>query len=165
MEILEQLLSDLEQYVAGAKKSVFSPGDAVINRGRLLDLSDRIRAAFPGELAEAKAIVEDCDNQKQATMRYCADMIRDAERKRDAMLDESDVLKQANEEAENVRRETEALRSKVEYELKCKVDEVLRDCEITLHDALTLIRNNREELRNTMRDSRQAPQQEEGQDR
>lgn len=161
MEILEQLLNDLEQYVAGAKKSVFSSGDAVINRARLLDLADRIRRALPGELAEARAIVEDCDNQKQTTMRYCADMIGEAEKRREAMLDETDVLKQANEEAEAVRKEMEALRSRVEYEVKCKVDEVLRDCEVTLRDAITLIRNNRGELRNTLQDAPQTPPEEE----
>lgn len=39
------------------------------------------------------------------------------------------------------------MRAHVEYDLKCKIDEVLSDSEVTLRDALTLIRNNREELR------------------
>ena len=65
------------------------------------------------------------------------------------LLNESDIIRQATEEAAKIKQEAMDMRAHVEYDLKCKIDEVLSDSEVTLRDALTLIRNNREELRKT----------------
>ena len=64
-------------------------------------------------------------------------------------MNESDIIRQATEEAAKIKQEAMDMRVHVEYDLKCKIDEVLSDSEVTLRDALTLIRNNREELRKT----------------
>lgn len=155
MDTLEQLLQQLEQIIATAKKSVFSANDAIVNRGQVLDMIDRIRSAYPDVVRDAQAIVKDCENQKQQTISYCANMIQEAEQRRGKILDESEILKQADEEASGIRKESMELRARVEYEVKCKVDDVLRDSEVTLRDALTLIRNNREELRGSINGAQQ----------
>lgn len=155
MDTLEQLLLQLEQLIANAKKSMLSSADAVINRNQALELIDRIRAAYPGVLRDAKYIVDDCENIKQQALNYCQQMVADAEAKRNKMLDESDIIRQATDEANSVRTQTEDALARGKYEAKCNLDKMLADSEVTLLDALTLIRNNREALRN---DASSAPQ-------
>lgn len=156
MDNFMQLLNELEQVVSGAKKSVFSSNDAIVNRAQMLEIIDRMREAYPDVMRQAQFIVEECDNQKQRALEYGNRIIQEAEARRNKLLDESDILKQATAEAESVRKEAYEMRARVEYDAKCKIDEVLSDSEVTLRDALTLIRNNREELRQT---GANAPQQ------
>lgn len=82
-------------------------------------------------------------------LEYGNNVIKEAESRRDKLLNESDIIRQATEEAAKIKQEAMDMRAHVEYDLKCKIDEVLSDSEVTLRDALTLIRNNREELRKT----------------
>lgn len=156
MDTLEQLLQQLEQMIVGAKKSMLSSTDAVINRNQALELIDRIRAAYPGVLRDAKYIVDDCENLKQQSMNYCKQIVDDAEKQRDRLLDQSEITRQATEEAAALKKQTEETLARGKYEAKCNLDKMLADSEVTLIDALTLIRNNREDLRSG---SDAAPQQ------
>ena len=54
----------------------------------------------------------------------------------------------AQEEAENIRQNALEYKNKVEFEVKIKIDQLLKESEVTITDALMLIRSNREELRN-----------------
>lgn len=159
MDTLEQLLAQLEQLVFNAKKSMFSASDATVNRNEVLDLLARIRAAYPEVMREAQYIVSDCENQKQKALEYGSRLIKEAESRRNQLLDESDILVQAKAEADEIVKKAYDLRNRLEFEVKCRVDEVLKDSEVTLRDALTLIRNNREELRESMAADR-VPQEE-----
>lgn len=147
MDNFMQYVSELEQVVSTAKKSVFSGSDVIVNRAQVLDIIDRMRAAYPDVMRQAQFIVDDCENQKQRVLEYGNNVIKEAESRRDKLLNESDIIRQATEEAAKIKHEAMDMRAHVEYDLKCKIDEVLSDSEVTLRDALTLIRNNREELR------------------
>lgn len=147
MDNFMQYVSELEQVVSTAKKSVFSGSDVIINRAQVLDIIDRMRAAYPDVMRQAQFIVDDCENQKQRVLEYGNNVIKEAESRRDKLLNESDII--PTEEAAKIKQEAMDMRAHVEYDLKCKIDEVLSDSEVTLRDALTLIRNNREELRKT----------------
>lgn len=164
MDNFMQYLAELEQVVSTAKKSVFSSSDIIVNRGQILDLIDRMRDAYPDVMRQAQYIVDDCENQKQRVLEYGNNVIKEAESRRDKLLNESDIIRQANEEAEKIKKEAMDMRAHVEYDLKCKIDEVLSDSEVTLRDALTLIRNNREELRKSDRPDRNAQYQDNGND-
>ena len=146
MDNFMQYVSELEQVVSTAKKSVFSGSDVIVNRAQVLDIIDRMRAAYPDVMRQAQFIVDDCENQKQRVLEYGNNVIKEAESRRDKLLNESDIIRQATEEAAKIKQEAMDMRAHVEYD---KIDEVLSDSEVTLRDALTLIRNNREELRKT----------------
>lgn len=148
MDTLEQLLQQLEQMIISAKKSMLSSTEAVVNRSQVLDLIDHIRAAYPGVLRDAKYIVDDCEKLKQQSMDYCKKIIDEAEAQRDKILDQSDIIRQATDEAGTIRKQTDEALARGKYEAKCNLDKMLADSEVTLLDALTLIRNNRESLRN-----------------
>ena len=65
MDNFMQYVSELEQVVSTAKKSVFSGSDVIVNRAQVLDIIDRMRAAYPDVMRQAQFIVDDCENQKQ----------------------------------------------------------------------------------------------------
>jgi hypothetical protein len=147
MEQIEQLIMQLEEVVTSAKKSMFSSTDVIVNRNVLIDLIDRIRAAYPDIIKEAQYIVSDCENQRQKALEYGQRVVDEAEKRQRKLLDESEVLQKATAEAEQIRKDAYELRERVEYDVKLKVDQLLSDSEVTLRDALSLIRTNREELR------------------
>ncbi|MEG1612682.1 MAG: hypothetical protein RR357_00770, partial [Clostridia bacterium] len=147
MEQFDQLLNQLEEVVMTAKKSLFSGNDIVLNRNQILDILDRIRANYPDVIKEAQYLTSECDAQRQKAIEYGAHIVEEAEQRQRRLIDESEILKKATEEAEEIRTEAYALRDRVEYDVKTKVDNLLQDSEVTLRDALSLIRTNREELR------------------
>ncbi|MEG1791278.1 MAG: hypothetical protein RSB20_05635 [Clostridia bacterium] len=150
MEQFDQLLNQLEEVVMTAKKSLFSGNDIVLNRNQILDILDRIRANYPDVIKEAQYLTSECDAQRQKAIEYGAHIVEEAEQRQRRLIDESEILKKATEEAEEIRTEAYALRDRVEYDVKTKVDNLLQDSEVTLRDALSLIRTNREELRDSM---------------
>ena len=136
---------DMAQKMLTRINSLYESG----NYRAALDSIDRMRAVYPDVMRQAQFIVDDCENQKQRVLEYGNNVIKEAESRRDKLLNESDIIRQATEEAAKIKQEAMDMRAHVEYDLKCKIDEVLSDSEVTLRDALTLIRNNREELRKT----------------
>ena len=131
MDNFMQYVSELEQVVSTAKKSVFSGSDVIVNRAQVLDIIDRMRAAYPDVMRQAQFIVDDCENQKQRVLEYGNNVIKEAESRRDKLLNESDIIRQATEEAAKIKQEAMDMRAHVEYDLKCKIDEVLSDSEVT----------------------------------
>lgn len=63
-------------------------------------------------------------------------------------MDQNEIIARAQEEAENIRQNALEYKNKVEFEVKIKIDQLLKESEVTITDALMLIRSNREELRN-----------------
>lgn len=81
------------------QKSVFSGSDVIVNRAQVLDIIDRMRAVYPDVMRQAQFIVDDCENQKQRVLEYGNNVIKEAESRRDKLLNESDIIRQATEEA------------------------------------------------------------------
>ena len=118
MDNFMQYVSELEQVVSTAKKSVFSGSDVIVNRAQVLDIIDRMRAAYPDVMRQAQFIVDDCENQKQRVLEYGNNVIKEAESRRDKLLNESDIIRQATEEAAKIKQEAMDMRAHVEYDLK-----------------------------------------------
>lgn len=159
MEQIEQLIAQLEEIFVSAKKSMFSSNDAIVNRNQVLDILARMRINYPEVIKEAQYLVSDCDNQRKKALEYGSRIVEEAEARRDRLLDENEILIQAKEEAEKIRAEAYALHDKSVYEVKVKIDQLLSDSEMTLRDALSLVRSNREDLRNPEKPPMSQPQE------
>lgn len=150
MENIEMLIADLENLISSGKKAPFSANDVVLNRNYALEMVDRIKQSLPEIIKEAQYIKQENERIKADAISYAQKTIQQAEKRAEELLDQNEIIARAQEEAENIRQNALEYKNKVEFEVKIKIDQLLKESEVTITDALMLIRSNREELRNTV---------------
>ena len=149
MENIEMLIADLENLISSGKKAPFSANDVVLNRNYALEMVDRIKQSLPEIIKEAQYIKQENERIKADAISYAQKTVQQAEKKAEELLDQNEIIARAQEEAESIRQNALEYKNKVEFEVKIKIDQLLKESEVTITDALMLIRSNREELRNT----------------
>ena len=146
MENIEMLIADLENLISSGKKAPFSANDVVLNRNYALEMVDR--QSLPEIIKEAQYIKQENERIKADAISYAQKTVQQAEKRAEELLDQNEIIARAQEEAENIRQNALEYKNKVEFEVKIKIDQLLKESEVTITDALMLIRSNREELRN-----------------
>lgn len=150
MENIEMLIADLENLISSGKKAPFSANDVVLNRNYALEMVDRIKQSLPEIIKEAQYIKQENERIKADAISYAQKTVQQAEKRAEELLDQNEIIARAQEEAESIRQNALEYKNKVEFEVKIKIDQLLKESEVTITDALMLIRSNREELRNTV---------------
>ena len=148
MENIEMLIADLENLISSGKKAPFSANDVVLNRNYALEMVDRIKQSLPEIIKEAQYIKQENERIKADAISYAQKTVQQAEKRAEELLDQNEIIARAQEEAENIRQNALEYKNKVEFEVKIKIDQLLKESEVTITDALMLIRSNREKLRN-----------------
>ena len=148
MENIEMLIADLENLISSGKKAPFSANDVVLNRNYALEMVDRIKQSLPEIIKEAQYIKQENERIKADAISYAQKTVQQAEKRAEELLDQNEIIARAQEGAENIRQNALEYKNKVEFEVKIKIDQLLKESEVTITDALMLIRSNREELRN-----------------
>ena len=148
MENIEMLIADLENLISSGKKAPFSANDVVLNRNYALEMVDRIKQSLPEIIKEAQYIKQENERIKADAISYAQKTVQQAEKRAEELLDQNEIIARAQEEAENIRQNALEYKNKVEFEVKIKIDQLLKESEVTITDALMLIRSNREQLRN-----------------
>ena len=148
MENIEMLIADLENLISSGKKAPFSANDVVLNRNYALEMVDRIKQSLPEIIKEAQYIKQENERIKADAISYAQKTVQQAEKRAEELLDQNEIIARAQEEAENIRQNALEYKNKVEFEVKIKIDQLLKESEVTITDALMLIRSNHEELRN-----------------
>ena len=148
MENIEMLIADLENLISSGKKAPFSANDVVLNRNYALEMVDRIKQSLPEIIKEAQYIKQENERIKADAISYAQKTVQQAEKRAEELLDQNEIIARAQEEAENIRQNAFEYKNTVEFEVKIKIDQLLKESEVTITDALMLIRSNREELRN-----------------
>ena len=148
MENIEMLIADLENLISSGKKAPFSANDVVLNRNYALEMVDRIKQSLPEIIKEAQYIKQENERIKADAISYAQKTVQQAEKRAEELLDQNEIIARAQEEAENIRQNALEYKNKVEFEVKIKIDQLLKESAVTITDALMLIRSNREELRN-----------------
>lgn len=80
----------------------------VVDRRRLLDLVDQMRAALPNEIREAEEILQRRDEMMKRTDEEAAIKLRRAQEQVDQILEHDNVVREAQARAEMLVREAEA---------------------------------------------------------
>lgn len=149
MENIEMLIADLENLISSGKKAPFSANDVVLNRNYALEMVDRIKQSLPEIIKQAQYIKQENERIKADAISYAQKTVQQAEKRAEELLDQNEIIARAQEEADHIRQNALEYKNKVEFEVKIKIDQLLKESEVTITDALMLIRSNREELRNS----------------
>lgn len=105
MEILE-LIDSLEEVIVQGRR--LPGGNLVLDRKRMLDVIDQMRLAVPADLRQASQIIEARDQLVENARENAGDILRVAELERARRLDDSALLREAQERSQQMLMEAEA---------------------------------------------------------
>ncbi len=145
MEVLT-LLETLEEML-NRSASIPLTKRTLIDREELLSVVSDIKLKLPDELKQAKWVKEErqkilVDAQKEANQ-----LIKEAENRIIAMIDEHEITKKAYEQKTEIIDSANAFSKDLINGTKKYADDILAELEATLQDKLDIIKDNRKELK------------------
>lgn len=146
MENIEMLVNELESEILNGRKAAFSNSEIVVNRARVLELISRIRANYPAALKEASAMLKDRERIMGEAEAYANATMDAAEQRAKQLVEESDVLKQARQKADQVLKEAGDNYDNIDYKAREIAYNLLDGVSKTLSDAMTKVEANKRKL-------------------
>lgn len=140
------LINDIESEILKAKKAAFSNTDIVLNKAVMLDLISRFRASYPLVLKEANQIKAERDEILQKAEKYANDTMDAAEARAKDLISDTEIIKHATEDAENMRREAEESYRKMDYEARSLAFNILDSAEKSIKEGLSVINDRKRKL-------------------
>lgn len=144
---VQELLDMLYTMVSEAWGLPLGAEKCVIERDKVLNLLDEIKAQFPAELAEAKRLV-DARTEFIANAKREAESIRKvAEERAKKLVDEQEVYRIASERSRELMTTTETRASELRRVANEYIDDAMRRTEEALNEALNEVRQSRARFR------------------
>jgi dsDNA-specific endonuclease/ATPase MutS2 len=145
MEVLT-LLETLEEML-NRSASIPLTKRTLIDKDELLSVVSDIKLKLPDELKQAKWVKEErqkilVDAQKEANQ-----LIKEAENRIIAMIDEHEITKKAYEQKTEIIESANAFSKDLINGTKKYADDILAELEANLQDKLDIIKDNRKELK------------------
>ena len=91
---VEDLILQLQDVISAAKSMPFSGGKVMVSSDEIYDILDQIQDAMPAEVRQAKNIVADRKQILAEANRESENIIRSAEERKKAMLNQEGVATQ-----------------------------------------------------------------------
>jgi hypothetical protein len=145
MKVVE-LLNELEEMVEKGNSIPFS-SKALVNPEEFVEIVDEIRTALPPEIAEARKIVAE---KKQILFEAQADadrMKNDVEGKLRQMIDEDEISKTAQTQAEIIIENAQTQAKEIRVGTQHYSDKILYNLQVKLKELNDQIEENRKQLK------------------
>ena len=145
MEIFT-LLETLEDILERCKSIPFS-GKGIVEKDEVLEIIKEIRLKLPDELKQAKWVKEERQRIVLEAQKEANEIIREAENRIIAMIDEHEITKKAYEQKSEIIEAANLMSREISQGTKEYADGVLGQVENVLRETLDIILNNRGELK------------------
>lgn len=145
MEIFT-LLERLEEILDSGTKVPFS-SKVMIDVEELKEVLEDIRLKLPDELKQAKWVKEERQRIMADAEAQAESLMKEAENKIIAMVDEHVITKQALDQKEEILESANKLSQEISVGTREYADSVLEKVEDVLKETLQLVHNNRKELK------------------
>jgi F0F1-type ATP synthase membrane subunit b/b' len=139
------LLDALTDIVERARAMPMS-SSVLVNRNEALDLIDELREALPTQLTRADEVLSDADHVLEGAQAEAEDIIRTARERAAQLVDEQQVVLQAEARARETVAEAEATAAKLRREADDYCDRRLAEFEIDLGKIITQVQAGRAKL-------------------
>ncbi len=143
MEVL-QIIDELEDLV---EKSFGLFGYAVTNKEELLAMADEVRLKLPEELKQARWVKEERQRIISEAQSEAEKIIKDAQDKVIAMIDEHEITKSAKEKSEMILAEARRQEAEMQRNAVLYADSIMEKVDKTTSAALEEIRESRRQLK------------------
>ncbi len=143
---LEILLNRLEALVADSPRLPLT-GKVLVDAQEILSLVRDLRLTLPDDVREARRLLDERQLIMEEAREEAAAALSRAENQADRLVDESTVLLEAQEKAENLVAESERVAREIRLRAREYADETLERLQGQLERMLETLTHNREDLR------------------
>lgn len=144
---IEDLISILYETVQDARAVPLSSEKCIIEREKVLDLLDEISNSLPGELKQAKTIVDSRSEVITNARREAETIRKQAQQEAQQLASKEEVVKLAQQQADELMRSTHDKVRELKQVTNAYVDDALRRTEEAITSALGEIRDSRSKFR------------------
>ena len=144
---VEEIITTLYELVQDAWSLPLGAEKCVIERDKVLDLLDEIGNQLPGELKQAKTIVESRNEVITNAKREAENILKQAEQRAAQMVSREEVYKQAEQQAEEMIRAAQQKIKELRQATNDYVDDAMKRTEDTIAQSLSEIRETRTKFR------------------
>lgn len=152
---IEDIISVLYEMIQDARAVPLSSEKCIVEREKVLDLLDEISNALPGELKQAKTIVDSRSEVINNARREAETIRKEAHQQAQQLATQEEVYRIAQEQADELMKNTQEKVKELKQVAGTYVDDSLRHTEEAIEKALEDIRNTRTKFKNL---SAQQPQ-------
>ncbi len=145
MEIFT-LLETLEELIENSKKVPFT-SKIMVEQDEILDLIKEIRLKLPEDLKQAKWVREERERILAEASKEADDVVKEAENRIIAMIDEHEITKKAYEQKNQIMEAANENSRQITQGAKEYADNILAELEKSLEKTLKEISQDRRELK------------------
>ena len=143
----EDIIGALYDLVQDARSMPLSADKCILERDKVLDMLDEIIAQLPGELKQARTIVESRNELVSQARREADVIIREAQDKVGQLVTKEAIYEEANKRSEELVSQTQNRINQLRKAANEYMDESLRQTEEVISSALNEVRDTRMKFR------------------
>ena len=143
----EDIIGALYDMVQDARSMPLSADKCILERDKVLDMLDEIIAQLPGELKQARTIVESRNELVSQARREADNVIREAQEKVNQLVTKEAIYEEAKKRSEELVSQTQNRINQLRKAANEYMDESLRQTEETISNALNEVRDTRMKFR------------------
>ena len=143
----EDIIGALYDMVQDARSMPLSADKCILERDKVLDLLYEIIAQLPGELKQARTIVESRNELVSQARREADGVIREAQEKASQMATKEAIYVEAKKRSEELVSQTQNRINQLRKAANEYMDESLRQTEEVISNALNEVRDTRMKFR------------------
>ena len=145
MEIFTYL-ETLEEMLENSKSLPFT-NKVIVDKEVILDIIKEIRIKLPDELKQAKWVKEERTRILVEAQKEADGIVKEAENRIISMIDEHEITRKAYEQKAQIIETANEMAREISNGTKEHADDLLAKIELVLQDVLTIVQNNRKELK------------------
>ena len=146
---VDELLDQLEEVLEEGTGLPFSGGKRMVDVDKVRDVIDEVRQSLPGEIRQAKAIVNDRGDIISGARREADGLVRKAEDRVRVMLSEQEIVKAAQQRAAEIVTTAQAQAREMRMTVTDYCENMLRTTEEQMARSAGEIKTLRANLRQT----------------
>jgi len=143
----EDIIGALYDMVQDARSMPLSADKCILERDKVLDMLDEIIAQLPGELKQARTIVESRNELVSQARREADGIIREAQEKASHLVTKEAIYVEAKKRSEELVSQTQNRINQLRKAANEYMDESLRQTEEVISNALNEVRDTRMKFR------------------
>ena len=143
----EDIIGALYDMVQDARSMPLSADKCILERDKVLDMLDEIIALLPGELKQARTIVESRNELVSQARREADGVIREAQEKASQLVTKEAIYVEAKKRSEELVSQTQNRINQLRKAANEYMDESLRQTEEVISNALNEVRDTRMKFR------------------
>ena len=143
----EDIIGALYDMVQDARSMPLSADKCILERDKVLDMLDEIIAQLPGELKQARTIVESRNELVSQARREADNVLKEAQSKVDQLVTKEAIYVEAKKRSEELVSQTQNRINQLRKAANEYMDESLRQTEEVIASALNEVRDTRMKFR------------------